>query len=162
MIYLLSLLLTVFSVSSDANSSTNTAESGETTITLVKPVHADAAIVHGFGPRQHPVTKEERQHTGIDFEVKTGDQVFAAGSGTVVFADYKSGYGNVVEIKHESGFVTRYAHLSEFQDGIVEGMEVEAGQNIALVGQSGTVSGPTLHFELLLDGEAVDPMLYME
>lgn len=131
-------------------------------ISFINPLNANAEVLAGFGTRSHPVTKQEHMHSGIDFNVSIGDDVHAASSGTIVFMDRKASYGNLIEIKHEDGFVTRYAHLSEFHEGLYEGAEVEAGQLIALAGNSGTVTGPVLHFELLLNGEAVDPLLYME
>lgn len=142
------------------NPASEISESGKTS--FINPLNTNAEVLAEFGSRTHPVTKEVRMHSGIDFKVTIGDDVHAAASGIILFMDRKDSYGKLIEIQHEDGFVTRYAHLSEFQEGLYEGAEVESGQLIAFAGNTGTVTSVVLHFELLLNGEAVDPMLYME
>ena len=97
-----------------------------------------------------------RLHSGIDIANDTGAPVMAAGAGRVTWAGYKGGYGNAVMIDHGSGYVTLYGHLS---DSFVEkGQTVRAGQRIASVGSTGNSTGPHLHFEVIKNGEPIDPM----
>jgi murein DD-endopeptidase MepM/ murein hydrolase activator NlpD len=159
MIYLISILLTVFTLFSNGIGSDY---NDENTFSIITPLVNESEIVAGFGLRYHPVLKEERMHHGIDYKVSIGDPVIAAGKGTVITLENNGSYGNMIKIQHESGFVTRYAHLSEFHKDLYVGLKVEAGQIIAFAGNSGFVTGPTLHFELFIDGEAVDPLLYMD
>lgn len=105
--------------------------------------------------RRNPVTGEMRPHQGIDIDGRTGDRVNAAGSGRVVTAGWKGGYGNTIEIEHANGLRTLYAHLSEM---IVKvGDEVARGQNIGAVGSTGNSTGPHLHFGVRRNGQWVDP-----
>ncbi|MCH8557643.1 MAG: peptidoglycan DD-metalloendopeptidase family protein [Balneolia bacterium] len=159
---LITFLLASFLLLSGGFGSENS-ESGTNTFTLSlsSPLNGSAEIIADFGNRTHPITGEERLHSGIDFEVNIGDPVHASAAGIVRFAGTKASFGKVVEITHEGGYVTRYAHLSGFSDSIEEGSVVEAGQQIGLAGESGHISSPVLHFELMKHGEHVDPAEYL-
>lgn len=118
---------------------------------------AGGGITSGFGIRIHPVTGERKMHYGVDYGPGCGSPIYAATSGRVVFAGPSGGYGNLITIDHGNGVQTRYAHM--FSDGIFVkvGDDVAAGQNIAAVGNSGLSTGCHLHFELRVNGTAVDP-----
>jgi len=128
-------------------------------IPAIKPVNS--IIIDGFGMRVHPVLKYRRHHDGVDFRAEVNTEVFATGAGTVKFAGRQGSFGNLLEIDHGFGIVTRYAHLNRFADGIRTGAKVERGQKVALTGNSGLTSGPHLHYEVLVDGKPVDPINYM-
>lgn len=109
-----------------------------------------------FGPRNIAVKGASKYHKGIDIAAPSGTPVFAAKKGVITVKNKKGGYGNVVYISHPDGTETRYGHLSGFTD-IVPGMEIEAGTQIGFVGSTGVSSGPHLHFEMRVNGQAVDP-----
>ena len=112
-----------------------------------------------FGYRIHPISGSRKMHKGIDIAAPTGTSIFAAAGGTVVFSGYKGGYGNVVEIDHGFGYITRYAHASR---RLVEvGETVTRGQQIALVGSTGASTGAHLHFEVMVDSVHVDPVAFI-
>jgi murein DD-endopeptidase MepM/ murein hydrolase activator NlpD len=98
-------------------------------------------------------------HTGLDFAGKTGSDVVAVASGVVSWTGRNAGYGNVVEISHGDELVTRYAHNKE--NLVVSGDVVRKGDTIALMGSSGRVTGPHVHFEVYKNGRAVDPSSYV-
>lgn len=110
-----------------------------------------------FGGREHPVLGGWRLHKGTDYAANTGTPVRAIGDGVVVRAGWGNGYGNVVELRHRNGFVTRYGHLSRFARGLHTGARVTIGQTIAYVGSTGLATGPHLHFEVLVNGRQRDP-----
>jgi murein DD-endopeptidase MepM/ murein hydrolase activator NlpD len=90
-----------------------------------------------------------------------GSTIRAAAAGTVVYAGWYAGYGNMVDIRHADGLVTRYAHMSAYAPNIGNGMPVNAGQVIGLVGQTGHATGNHIHFEVRVNGYAVDPAPYI-
>ncbi|MFN3545784.1 MAG: M23 family metallopeptidase [Thiobacillus sp.] len=108
--------------------------------------------------RKHPVYGFHRAHTGVDFGAPTGTRVKATGDGTVSFAGWRGGYGNIVVLRHSNGFETYYAHLSGFASGIRAGRAVEQGQVIGYVGATGTATGPHLHYEVRIAGLPQNPM----
>jgi murein DD-endopeptidase MepM/ murein hydrolase activator NlpD len=109
--------------------------------------------------RVHPVTGKKRPHYGIDLAVDTGTPVTASARGVITFAGWKDGYGNVVYVDHENGMQTRYAHLSKL---LVEvGDHIVRGEKIALSGETGMVTGAHLHYEVRIDGTAVNPRQYL-
>ncbi len=110
-----------------------------------------------FGMRKHPILGIWRQHKGTDYVAPQGTPVRAIGNGVVVFAGQKGGYGNVVDIRHPNGYVTRYGHLSRFAAGTRAGARVTIGETIAYVGMTGLATAPHLHFEVLVDGAQRDP-----
>lgn len=110
--------------------------------------------------RRHPVLRVTRPHEGIDISAPVGQPILAPGKGRVRFAGHKSGgYGNVVEIDHGFGYLTRFAHASRLL--VKTGETVTRGQLIAKVGATGLVSGPHLHYEVEVNGRAVDPLNFI-
>ncbi|MCW3474600.1 M23 family metallopeptidase [Limobrevibacterium gyesilva] len=98
-----------------------------------------------------------RYHSGLDLMAPYGSPVRAAAAGTVVFAGRYFGYGNMIDLRHADGTVTRYAHLSAFTPGIRPGAQVAMGAQIGAIGTSGHAHGAHLHFEVRMDGRAIDP-----
>lgn len=112
----------------------------------------------GYGWRQDPVRRRKvKFHKGRDYRAPKGTPVYAAGAGTIVFAGRQSGYGRVIYVDHGDGLSTRYAHLSAFD--AKKGSRVQAGDQIGKVGASGRATGNHLHFEVRIDGRAVDPVI---
>ena len=124
-----------------------------------RPIAASVRMSSGYGNRSDPFTRRKAFHSGVDFPSPTGTTVIAAGEGKVTYAGKKSGYGNVVEITHAGGVMTRYAHLSAFL--VKEGQSVSRGTPIARVGSTGRSTGPHLHFEVRIKNGAVDPTRYL-
>ena len=122
-----------------------------------KPIEADISSPFGF--RADPFDGNNTFHRGIDFLAPTGTPVSVVGDGVVRFIGPVTGYGNVVEVRHSSHLVSRYAHLDGIE--VTTGMPVLAGQRIARVGATGRATGSHLHFELILDGTAVNPKPYL-
>ncbi|SDX33822.1 Murein DD-endopeptidase MepM and murein hydrolase activator NlpD, contain LysM domain [Allochromatium warmingii] len=116
-------------------------------------------ITSGYGYRIHPVYNKRQFHSGVDFASPRGAPVQAVADGLVVFSGRRNGYGNVVDIRHRDGLVTRYAHNST--NLVQEGDFVRQGQKIAAVGATGTATGPHVHFEVIRNGQAVNPMPYL-
>jgi murein DD-endopeptidase MepM/ murein hydrolase activator NlpD len=106
--------------------------------------------------RFHPVLGITRRHEGTDYAAAPGTPVMAAGDGVVLRAGPAGGYGNLVEIRHRNGIVTRYGHLQRFARGVRAGARVEQGQTIGFVGATGLASGPHLHYEFRVNGVARD------
>ena len=118
-----------------------------------------ARISSRFNPqRLHPVLHVVMPHNGIDFAAPTGAKVYAASSGTVLLAGNGGPCGNMVQIEHTGGLVTAYCHLSKFAPGLHAGQHVDTRQLVGLVGATGRVTGPHLHFALKKDGKFIDPM----
>jgi murein DD-endopeptidase MepM/ murein hydrolase activator NlpD len=112
-----------------------------------------------FGYRRSPFSRRWKFHSGIDIAGPRGTPIFSVAPGVVTFAGYNSGYGRMIELDHGHGVKTRYAHnTSHF---VRKGDVVDVGDRIATIGSTGRTTGPHLHFELLIDGQAVDPMEYM-
>ena len=124
-----------------------------------RPIGGVQRISSTFGNRKDPFTGRLAFHSGIDFAAPQGSTVLAAGAGIVSFVGQMSGYGNVVEITHGNGLVTRYGHLSAFL--VTEGQKVDTGDAIARVGSTGRSTGPHLHFEVRRTDNAVDPSRYL-
>jgi murein DD-endopeptidase MepM/ murein hydrolase activator NlpD len=108
-----------------------------------------------YGERIDPFTGEKVQHAGLDFVGKRGSDVLSVASGVVIWSAKRRGYGNTIEIDHGNGYQTRYAHNEAMQVNV--GDHVSAGQVIALLGDSGRASAPHVHFEVLLNGNRVNP-----
>ena len=100
-------------------------------------------------------------HTGIDLMAPYGSPIRAAAGGTVVYAGWYFAYGNIVDIRHADGVITRYAHMSAFAAGIAPGTSVAAGQVIGEIGMTGRAHGAHVHFEVRIDGHAIDPRPYL-
>jgi murein DD-endopeptidase MepM/ murein hydrolase activator NlpD len=114
-------------------------------------------VTSGFAMRMHPILNTWRQHKGIDYGAPAGTAVRSVGDGTVEFAGWQNGYGNVVEVQHAKGKSTLYAHLSRID--VKKGQTVVQGANLGAVGATGWATGPHLHFEFKINGEQQDPML---
>ena len=120
---------------------------------------ATGQVGSGYGWRIDPFTGHSALHTGLDFQAELGTPVLAAAGGVVVAQDVHPAYGNVVEIDHGNGLVTRYAHLSRFL--VRQGDLVRRGQKIGEVGTSGRSTGPHLHFEVLVGGIPQNPQKFL-
>src|SRR6185436_849077 len=115
-------------------------------------------VSSGFGRRVHPIFKNWRAHTGVDFAAPNGTRVIAAADGTVVAAGPRGGYGNAIEVRHGGSVTTLYAHLSGFARGVRAGTRVRQGEPIGYVGATGYATGPHLHYEFKISGLHQDPM----
>jgi murein DD-endopeptidase MepM/ murein hydrolase activator NlpD len=119
----------------------------------------EGPIGSGFGFRTDPFTSRPALHTGLDFPAEPGTPIHAAAGGMVILKDVHPAYGNVLEIDHGNGLVTRYAHCSSIE--VAQGDLVKRGQLVARVGTSGRSTGPHLHFEVLVDGVPQDPARFL-
>ena len=120
---------------------------------------AGSYITSGFGGRADPFGGGSQFHKGIDFEADVGDPVLAVADGVVSYSGVRSGYGNVVEVDHGNGYVTRYAHNSKLERQV--GDLVRSGQEIAKAGSSGRSTGAHVHFEVWQDGAVVNPRKFL-
>ncbi len=113
-----------------------------------------------YGWRRDPFTKRRAFHSGLDFTASSGTPIYAAGDGVVTFSKWTRGYGRLVKVDHGSGLETRYAHASKLL--VKSGERVTKGQVIAKVGSTGRSTGPHLHYEIRLNGVALDPRKYLK
>lgn len=119
----------------------------------------NAKITSSFsGRRKHPVLGFTRAHKGVDFRAPTGTPIPAAGAGRVVARSFNRGHGNFVKIRHNGTFETLYAHMSRFAKGVNVGTVVRQGQIIGYSGSTGLSTGPHLHYEIIKNGQHVNPM----
>ncbi|MCS6760215.1 MAG: M23 family metallopeptidase, partial [Candidatus Devosia euplotis] len=116
-------------------------------------------VTSGYGMRVDPFTGLPQFHSGIGFSAQMGAKVAATADSVVIFAGRKGAYGNVVEIEHETGFVTKFAHLSEIN--VSTGDKARRGQTIGAVGNTGRSTGPHLHYEVRLRGIAQNPQRFL-
>ncbi|MGB8399705.1 peptidoglycan DD-metalloendopeptidase family protein [Bradyrhizobium sp.] len=124
-----------------------------------KPVIGEVEFTSGFGVRSDPFLGRPAMHTGLDFRAASGDPVRATASGKVASSGWAGGYGRMVEIDHGNGLSTRYGHLSEINVRV--GDLIRIGQVIGAVGSTGRSTGPHLHYETRIDGDAVDPQKFL-
>jgi murein DD-endopeptidase MepM/ murein hydrolase activator NlpD len=124
------------------------------------PVKSGFRFTSGFGVRRDPKTGGRRMHEGVDFAGPVGTPLYATADGTVIHAGWQSGYGRLVKIQHEFGIETRFAHLSKINVSV--GQRVSRGDRIGDMGASGRVTGPHLHYEVRVGGQAVNPMIYIK
>ncbi|MEH6950342.1 M23 family metallopeptidase [Nitrobacter sp. NHB1] len=124
-----------------------------------KPVVGKVEFTSGFGVRVDPFVGRPAMHTGLDFRAAMGDPVRATANGKVVSAGWAGGYGRMVEIDHGNGLSTRYGHLSAID--VKVGQSIKIGQVVGEVGSTGRSTGPHLHYETRIDGEAVDPQKFL-
>lgn len=117
-----------------------------------------ACLSSGFGYRN--IGSGGRQHSGADLANHDGGWIYAAADGWIVSADYRSGYGNYIEIDHGNGVRTRYGHMAEFDPNLRSGVRVTAGEAIGRMGMTGNATGVHLHYEVVVDGLLVDPINY--
>lgn len=122
--------------------------------------HGNPSITSNFGYRRDPFNGRAARHPGIDFRGPVGSPIYAAAPGKVIYAGWRGGYGRLVEIRHDNGLVTRYAHLRRIDAKV--GDAVEAGETIGGLGSSGRSTGPHLHFEVRINGRAVNPRPFLE
>lgn len=137
---------------------TASAPAGQVSIPSRMPVEK-MTLTSGFGMRDHPVIGGRRAHKGIDLAAPTGTPVYATADGTVEMAQWFSSYGKFVKIEHGADLETRYAHLSGYT--VSAGQSVRKGDLIGYVGSTGRSTGPHLHYEVRVSGQAVNPMPYM-
>jgi murein DD-endopeptidase MepM/ murein hydrolase activator NlpD len=130
------------------------------TVPLRKPVAGEIDETSPFGIRMDPFVHEAAMHTGIDFRGEIGEPIHATAAGTVSIAGWEGGYGKLVEIDHGNGLATRYGHLSEIDVSV--GDKVRVGQVIGLLGTTGRSTGPHVHYETRIDGEAVNPQKFLD
>jgi len=119
------------------------------------PIGGDYRVTSGFGMRVDPFTHTLARHEGLDFTAMHGTPIIAAADGTVTRSGWEDTYGNIVEIAHAEGFMTRYAHISKRH--VTEGQKVKRGQHIADVGSTGRSTGPHLHYEVFRHGHVMNP-----
>ena len=134
-------------------------ERGLDGVPQVMPASIDN-ISSGFGYRRDPFNGSGAMHKGLDFRGPIGAPIHAAAAGKISFVGQKSGYGNVVEVSHGNGLMTRYAHMSKFAARI--GQKVTAGDVIGAIGSTGRSTGPHLHFEVRINDRAVNPRPFLE
>ena len=124
-----------------------------------KPVIGEVEFTSGFGVRSDPFLGRPAMHTGLDFRAAMGDPVRATANGKVSSSGWAGGYGRMVEIDHGNGLSTRYGHLSQIN--VKVGDLIKIGQVIGEVGSTGRSTGPHLHYETRIDGDAVDPQKFL-
>jgi murein DD-endopeptidase MepM/ murein hydrolase activator NlpD len=129
------------------------------TVPVRKPLAGEMETSSGFGVRLDPFIRAPAMHTGLDFRGATGEPVRATAAGKVTTAGWNGGYGRLIEIDHGNGFSTRYGHLSEIL--VSEDQLIKPGQLIGRVGSTGRSTGPHLHYETRIDGDAVDPHKFL-
>ncbi|GJE43668.1 hypothetical protein AEGHOMDF_2847 [Methylobacterium soli] len=126
---------------------------------LRRPILGEHAVSSGFGTRLDPFTRGLALHTGLDLKAETGEPARATAPGRVTAAEIAGGYGNMVELDHGYGVVTRYAHLARL--GVAPGQWVRANDIVGYVGSTGRSTGSHLHYETRIDGEPVDPQRFL-
>ncbi len=124
----------------------------------------NSPVEHGwisskYGFRKDPFTGRRAWHDGIDIASREGEPILSVSSGVVLRAGYVRGYGNLVEVSHPNGYVTRYAHCKKIL--VSSGQLIKEGQTVATVGSTGRSTGPHVHFEVLVEGKSVDPRRYL-
>jgi murein DD-endopeptidase MepM/ murein hydrolase activator NlpD len=128
-------------------------------VPLRKPVSGEIDTTSNFGVRIDPFLHVAAMHTGIDFRGELGEPIHATAAGTVTGAGWSGGYGKMVEIDHGNGLATRYGHLSQISLSV--GEKVRIGEIVGRLGSTGRSTGPHLHYETRIDGEAVDPQKFL-
>ena len=126
---------------------------------LASPLKFNPRISSGFSRRRmHPILGFARSHLATDYAVPAGSPVVAVANGTVTFAGWDEGYGNLVQVKHASGLTSGYAHLSSIAPGVRSGAVIKQGELVGLVGQTGLATGPHLHFMMASKGTPINPV----
>jgi murein DD-endopeptidase MepM/ murein hydrolase activator NlpD len=128
-------------------------------VPLRQPLNGELEMTSPFGVRIDPFFHSPSMHTGMDFRATPGEPIYATAAGKVVKAGWDGGYGQMVEIDHGEGLSTRYGHMSSI--GVSVGQKVRAGQVIGRVGSTGRSTGPHLHYETRINGEAVNPERFL-
>jgi murein DD-endopeptidase MepM/ murein hydrolase activator NlpD len=130
-----------------------------TFVPLRKPLTSELDMTSPFGVRIDPFVHEASMHTGMDFRGTVGDPIHATAAGKVIKAGWEGGYGQMVEIDHGEGLASRYGHLSEIDVSV--GQTVHVGQVVGRLGSTGRSTGPHLHYETRINGEAVNPEKFL-
>ncbi|MBV8140797.1 MAG: peptidoglycan DD-metalloendopeptidase family protein [Verrucomicrobia bacterium] len=126
---------------------------------LASPLKFTPRITSAFTTRRmHPILGVERSHLATDYGAPSGSPVVSVANGTVVFAGWDGGFGNLVRIKHASGLTSGYAHLSRIEPGVRAGHVIKQGELVGLVGQTGLATGPHLHFMMAKNGTPINPV----
>jgi murein DD-endopeptidase MepM/ murein hydrolase activator NlpD len=126
---------------------------------LASPLKFTPRVTSGFTTRRmHPILGTERAHLATDYGAPGGSPVVAVANGTVTFAGWDGGYGNLVRIKHASGLTSGYAHLSSIAAGVRTGRVIKQSELVGLVGQTGLATGPHLHFMMTKNGTPINPV----
>ena len=115
-------------------------------------------VTSGFGLRMHPIMQQWRAHTGVDYAAPTGTRIRAVGDGVVEFSGRQGGYGNMVILRHAGQSTTAYAHMMRIAPNLRKGARIAQGDTVGFVGQTGWATGPHLHFEFRIAGEARNPL----
>ena len=117
-----------------------------------------ARISSNFGMRKHPISGFNKMHKGVDFAAPTGTPIYAGGNGIVEYVGRNGGYGKYIRIRHNNGYKTAYAHLSNYRKGISKGVRVNQGEVIGYVGSTGNSTGPHLHYEIIYQNKHINPL----
>ncbi len=117
-----------------------------------------ARISSNFGMRKHPISGFNKMHKGVDFAAPTGTPIYAGGNGIVEYVGRNGGYGKYIRIRHNNGYKTAYAHLSNYKKGISKGVRVNQGEVIGYVGSTGNSTGPHLHYEIIFQNKHINPL----
>ena len=115
-----------------------------------------ARLSSPYGMRKHPIDGYNKMHKGTDFAAPMGTPIMASGDGVVIKASWCGGGGNCVKIRHNSSYITVYAHMSKFAANIKKGKRVKQGQTIGYVGSTGKSTGPHLHYEVIHNGKRIN------
>ena len=127
------------------------------TKSLMKTPINGARLSSSYGMRKHPILGYNKMHKGLDFAAPTGTPIFAAGNGIVEYVGRNGGYGKYIRIRHDSTYETAYAHLNSYKKGIGNGVRVKQGDIIGYVGSTGRSTGPHLHYEIIVNGQQINP-----
>lgn len=133
---------------------------GTISIPSAKPIRTSVSFTSGFGVRSDPFRGGAAMHAGVDLAGPIGTPIYATADGVVARGEWANGYGNLVELDHGRGIATRYGHLSKIL--VHAGEHVKRGDMIALMGSTGRSTGSHLHYEVRLDGHAVNPVPYLQ
>jgi murein DD-endopeptidase MepM/ murein hydrolase activator NlpD len=125
---------------------------------LLKPILFSRISSRFSLARRHPILNTVRAHRGVDFAADAGTEVMATGDGVVIFAGWRGDLGNLIEVRHPNGWITRYGHLRAFARGIRVGSRVRQSDVVGYVGMTGLANGPHVHYEMRRGGQALDPL----
>ena len=125
---------------------------------LMKTPINGARLSSAYGMRKHPILGYNKKHMGVDFAAPTGTPIMAAGTGHIEYVGTNGGAGKYIRIKHLNGYKTSYSHLSSYASGMQKNVRVKQGQTIGYVGNTGLSTGPHLHYEVIFNGEKINPM----
>ena len=133
-------------------------EGKSATKALMKTPINGARLSSAYGMRKHPILGYNKKHMGVDFAAPTGTPIMAAGTGHIEYVGTNGGAGKYIRIKHLNGYKTSYSHLSSYASGMQKNVRVKQGQTIGYVGSTGLSTGPHLHYEVIFNGEKINPM----